>query len=175
MTTLASKSLALSVLLLIVVAVFCVPNTNATKRVAQRSDCSRVDDATLTTRVQEKIDGTAALAGQHIEVEARSGVVTLRGTVSAITKARLAARVAGSVGCVRRVVNSLQVGKPIGKDELCCCDGVCWHQSKCPTCSGPTKACITEYKAAIEKAGGNKDLLDAARDAFEACKCSARQ
>ena len=173
MKTFTGKSLALSVLLLIVVAVVYAPNSNATKRITQASDCSRVDDATLASRVQEKLNGTAALAGQHIEVEARSGVVTLRGTVNVGTKAKLAARVAGSVSCVKRVINSLEIGKPISKDDWCCCDGTCWHQSKCPVCSD-TKSCVAEYKAAVVQAGANKELLAAARDAFEACTCKAR-
>ena len=174
MKTLAVKSLALFVLLLIVVASFSVPDTNAKERTTQAAACSSVDDATLTANVQEKLNGTAALEGQHIDVAARAGVVTLTGTVSARTKASLAARVAKSVRCVKRVVDSLKIGQPIGVDTLCCCDGVCWHQpGRCPFCSG-VRNCVAEYKAAIASAAGNNDLLAAARDAFEACKCTAR-
>jgi hypothetical protein len=174
MKTLAVKSLALSALLLIVAVVFSVPYTNATERPTQAAACSAVDDATLTANVQEKLNGTAALAGQHIDVEAKSGVVTLTGTVSARTKTGLAARVAKSVRCVKRVVNSLKIGQAIGVDTLCCCDGVCWHQTgRCPFCSG-VRNCVAEYKAAIASAAGNKELLAAARDAFEKCKCTER-
>ena len=174
MKTLTFKSLSLSVLLLIVVAAFSVPDTNATERTRQAAGCSSVDDATLTANVQEKLNGTAALEGQHIDVQASAGVVTLTGTVSARTKASLAARVAKSVRCVKRVVNSLKIGQPIGADTLCCCDGICWHQpGRCPLCAG-VRNCVAEYKAAIAAAAGNKDLLLAARDAFETCKCTAR-
>lgn len=152
------------------------PNSNAKKErrsARQSTDCSKIDNAALTARVNEKISATALLSGQNIRVEANAGVVTLRGNVSSSAKKRLAGRVVASVRCVKRVVNDLAVTPPLNRltEYDCCCDGACWVQSRpCPFCS-PGEDCLTQYKAASEKAAGDREALEKAWEAFQRCLC----
>ena len=167
----------LTLLLLMVVGAFSAPATkakNVKPPTPKAADCSRTSAETLKARVTAKISETAVLAGQYINVEAESGVVTLRGNVISATKKRIAARTAASVKCVKRVVNLLVVTEPF-KNYECCCNGECWIQSRpCQLCDR-IKPCRDEYHAAIIAAAGNKDALAAAWDAFHACICKESQ
>ena len=166
--------IALTVLL-VVIGGFS-PNSNAKKQrrsATQGTDCSKIDNAALTSQVKDKIAATALLAGQNIKVEADARVITLRGNVSSAAKKRLAGRVAASVKCVRRVANYLEVTPPLNllTEYDCCCDGTCWVQSRpCPFCT-PGEECLARYKKALAEAHGNKKALLDAWEEFQECIC----
>lgn len=163
------------VVLLVVIGGFS-PNSKAKKvkrSAMQSAECSKIDNAALTSQVRDKISSTALLAGQYIKVEADAGVVTLRGNVSSSAKKRLAGRVVASVKCVKRVANYLEVTPPLNRltEYDCCCDGTCWVQSRpCPFCS-PGENCLQSYKKAVAEAHGNKEALLDAWDVLQRCFC----
>ncbi|HEY4357197.1 MAG TPA: BON domain-containing protein [Acidobacteriaceae bacterium] len=68
-----------------------------------------IDDATLTTNVQNALASDAAIAKQPITVSVQGGNVTLSGNVSDDTASTVAAQDAAKVLGVKEVVNSLQI------------------------------------------------------------------
>lgn len=68
-----------------------------------------VDDATLTTNVQQKLASDSALSTESIQVTVAGGVTTLSGQVSNTTARSLAANDASVVPGVKQVVNNLSV------------------------------------------------------------------
>jgi osmotically-inducible protein OsmY len=72
-------------------------------------DCTKVDDASLTTSVKEKLANTASLKGFTINVSVKDGVVTLTGTVKKPTNKGLATSQTKRVPCVKKVDNQITV------------------------------------------------------------------
>lgn len=71
-----------------------------------------VDDATLTTQVQQKIASESGLANEPVQVSTTNGAVTLSGAVSNAAARTLAANDAAGVTGVRQVVNNITVAPP---------------------------------------------------------------
>src|SRR5438309_9598639 len=114
---------ALSLLLLPITGVVATQTPNRKWISSSVYDCLTVDDPTLTAQVTARIAETTSLAGQDIKVDAKSGVITLKGTVSSSGKKNIAGRIASKVRCVKKVVNLLVVSRPVIFDYTCCCDG----------------------------------------------------
>jgi osmotically-inducible protein OsmY len=72
-------------------------------------DCSRVDDAGITSSVKERFSKSPALKEAGIGVETRGGVVTLTGKVKTGGLKGVATRVTRRVDCVKKVDNQLSV------------------------------------------------------------------
>ena len=68
-----------------------------------------VDDASITTAVKTKLATEHVSSLSRIDVDTDNGVVYLNGVVPTSAEKSQAARVADSVGGVRKVVNNLQV------------------------------------------------------------------
>ncbi|AFL89772.1 putative periplasmic or secreted lipoprotein [Terriglobus roseus DSM 18391] len=68
-----------------------------------------VDDATLTSQVQQRIAGDSALASEPVQVISQGGAVTLTGSVSNGAARSLAANDAAAVTGVRQVINNITV------------------------------------------------------------------
>ncbi|SDE70475.1 BON domain-containing protein [Terriglobus roseus] len=68
-----------------------------------------VDDATLTSQVQQKIASESGLANEPVQVSTANGSVTLSGNVSNAAARTLAANDAAGVTGVRQVVNNITV------------------------------------------------------------------
>jgi outer membrane biosynthesis protein TonB len=68
-----------------------------------------VDDATLTTQVQQKIAAESGLASEPVQVSTVNGAVTLSGDVSNAAARTLAANDAAGVTGVRQVINNITV------------------------------------------------------------------
>lgn len=68
-----------------------------------------VDDATLTTQVQQRLAADTAISTEPVQVMAHTGVVTLSGTVSNAAARTLAANDAAGIAGVKQVVNDLVV------------------------------------------------------------------
>ncbi|MEZ2348503.1 BON domain-containing protein [Terriglobus sp. RCC_193] len=77
-----------------------------------------VDDATLTTQVQQKIAAESGLANEPVQVSTVNGAVTLNGAVSNAAARTLAANDAASVTGVRQVLNNITVAPPINAADL---------------------------------------------------------
>jgi len=71
-----------------------------------------VDDASISTAVQNRISGDSALSAEPIQTGVQNGVVTLNGSVSNEAARSLAAADAAQVNGVRTVVNNLSVQIP---------------------------------------------------------------
>ena|SRR5438876_1906186 len=71
------------------------------------------DDATLTATVQAKLAADTTLATSRITVDAKSGVVTLTGTVASEADKAKAETISKGVDGVKSVVNSLTVKAPV--------------------------------------------------------------
>jgi hypothetical protein len=69
-----------------------------------------VDDAGLTSQVQERLASDSGLAGEPVLVNTQGGTVTLTGAVSNVAARSLAANDAAAVNGVKKVINSLTVG-----------------------------------------------------------------
>jgi hyperosmotically inducible protein len=89
--------------------------TKETKKAAQpkktQVDCSKVDDATITQQIKEKLSQSKSLKDQTINVETTGGVVTLTGQVKTAGQKGLATRTAKRVQCVKSVNNQLTIEK----------------------------------------------------------------
>lgn len=72
-------------------------------------DCSRVDDAAITSSVKERFSKSPALKDAGIGVETKDGVVTLTGKVKSGGLKGVATRVTRRVDCVKKVDNRLSV------------------------------------------------------------------
>src|SRR5687767_337001 len=118
MKTLLARVVIALIAMLIVVGGFSPSSTAKKQRLTTQTatSCSRIDNETLVSQVRAKISETPLLAGQHIQVQAEGGVITLRGNVGSVMKKKLAGRTAGRVKCVKRVVNYLVVTPPIGPE-----------------------------------------------------------
>jgi len=75
---------------------------------AAMSQAAKVDDSTLKTRVETKLNSAASLKDDNITVGVANGVVTLTGTVDSATEKASAARLAKLEG-VTTVENKLDV------------------------------------------------------------------
>ena len=76
--------------------------------------CSRgPDDATLATNVKAKLTADPMLARSNINVDAKSGAVTLTGTVPSEAEKAKAETIAKGVEGVKSVTNSLTVRAPV--------------------------------------------------------------
>jgi len=76
---------------------------------AEEVDCSRVNDAGITSSVKERFSKSPALKDAGIGVETKEGVVTLTGKVKTGGLKGAATRVTRSVDCVKKVDNQLSV------------------------------------------------------------------
>jgi osmotically-inducible protein OsmY len=72
-------------------------------------DCSRVDDATITSKVKQRLANTASLKDVPIVVETREGAVTLSGTIKSGGLKGVATMQTRRVDCVKSVNNQLTV------------------------------------------------------------------
>jgi osmotically-inducible protein OsmY len=90
-------------------------NKNAPAKKGKKAaavDCSKVDDATITAKVKEKLSQAPSLKDETINVETKGGVVTLTGTVKTPGHKGVATRIARRVDCVKSVNNQLTSEKP---------------------------------------------------------------
>ncbi|MDP9140292.1 MAG: BON domain-containing protein [Pseudomonadota bacterium] len=69
-----------------------------------------VDDSVITGEVKAKLIKTKGVDALQIDVDTRSGVVQLTGTVKDPAQIALAEKVAGEVNGVKMVQNDLKVG-----------------------------------------------------------------
>jgi osmotically-inducible protein OsmY len=88
----------------------------ATKKSKTSVDCSKADDSTITTGVQQRLSKSESLKGFAINVATSGGVVTLTGSVKAGRNKGTATRVAKSAPCVKKVDNQITV-ETAGKSE----------------------------------------------------------
>jgi hypothetical protein len=72
-------------------------------------DCTTVGDAAISSGVKERLAKAPSLKDANINVEAKEGVVTLKGTVKSGGLKGVATRMARRVDCVKRVDNQLSV------------------------------------------------------------------
>jgi osmotically-inducible protein OsmY len=110
-------TIALLLALLIAASAFAVQNQNKNApakkgKKAAAVDCSKVDDATITANVKEKLSQAPSLKEATINVETKGGVVTLSGTVKNPGHKGVATRIAKRVDCVKSVNNQLTAEKP---------------------------------------------------------------
>jgi hypothetical protein len=167
MNSLAPTKAAVASLLMLLLIAGVSP---AQRKAKTQTGAPRADDETIVAQVTAKMSEDRSLAGMEIKVAAKSGVVTLTGTVSSLARKRLAARAAMSVKGVKRVVNKLEVVAVILQDYECCCNGECYISSRpCPLCPGPISACVQDYKQAIVAAHGDREAQAKAREAFYDC------
>ncbi len=68
-----------------------------------------VDDPTLTSSVQQRIQGDSAISTEPIQVSTAAGVVTLNGQVSNNAARSLAANDAAAINGVKKVINNIVV------------------------------------------------------------------
>jgi len=71
------------------------------------------DDVTLASNVKAKLSADTMLARSNINVDAKSGAVTLTGTVTSEAEKAKAETIAKGVDGVKSVVNSLKVKAPV--------------------------------------------------------------
>lgn len=140
--------LALVPLLFFLVGAVSSPNQSmggAKKQKAPPVDCSKVDDAAITSKVNEALGKMASLKNEKITVEVKDGNVTLTGAVKSKAKRLTAHRTAGKVECAKSVLNNIKsgpVGCSAGTHECCCPDSGCEcvpNNRQCPTCASPKK------------------------------------
>ena len=74
-----------------------------------KKPASTVDDASLTTSVQQRISGDGAISSEPIQTSVQNGIVTLNGQVSNEAARTLAANDAAAVTGVAKVINNLLV------------------------------------------------------------------
>ena len=92
---------------------FAAQNSDrASKKKADPVDCSRVDDAAITTNVQAALTKSPSLKGFTVNATTSSGVVTLTGGVKTSGQKGAATRAAKRTDCVRSVKNQLAVEVP---------------------------------------------------------------
>jgi osmotically-inducible protein OsmY len=81
-----------------------------TRQVEKSADAGKpLSDASLTQIVRTALESESSLDSRKIDVENRNGNVSLHGSVDSEEQREKAARIAGSVGGVRGVVNDLTV------------------------------------------------------------------
>ena len=81
-----------------------------TRQVEKAADAGKpLTDASLTQIVRSALESESSLDPRKIDVENRSGNISLHGSVESEEQREKAARIVGSVGGVRGVVNDLTV------------------------------------------------------------------
>lgn len=70
----------------------------------------KLDDAKMSSDIQDKFNQDSGLASKQLTVQANNGVVTLSGTVDNVAQRDAAGRQAATEPGVKTVVNNLQVG-----------------------------------------------------------------
>ena len=106
---------------------------------AQKTDCSQKTEKDIVMAVYEKIKIKYANQINHINVRYKDGVVTLEGWATTKNVSREIEKLAKKVGCVKRVVNDLTIGKgggcTGGQKE---CGGICISEKE------PCNICLVE-------------------------------
>ena len=77
-----------------------------------RSKPVTVDDAALTTTIQNQLTSDGSIAGQPVQVAVSGGIATLSGTVQNDAQRTIAARDAAGVTGVKEVVDNISVSSP---------------------------------------------------------------
>ena len=81
-----------------------------TRQVEKAADAGKpLSDASLTQIVRSALESESSLDPRKIDVENRNGNISLHGSVESDEQREKAARIVGSVGGVRAVVNNLTV------------------------------------------------------------------
>jgi len=81
-----------------------------TRQAEKAADAGKpLTDASLTQIVRSALESDSSLDPRKIDVENRNGNISLHGTVESEDQREKAARIVGSVGGVRGVVNNLTV------------------------------------------------------------------
>jgi osmotically-inducible protein OsmY len=81
-----------------------------TRQVEKAADAGKpLSDGSLTQIVRSALESDSSLDARKIDVENRNGSVALHGSVESEEQREKAARIVGSVGGVRGVVNNLTV------------------------------------------------------------------
>ena len=81
-----------------------------TRQVEKAADAGKpLTDASLTQIVRSALESESSLDPRRIDVENRGGNISLHGSVESEEQREKAARIVGSVGGVRGVVNDLTV------------------------------------------------------------------
>jgi osmotically-inducible protein OsmY len=81
-----------------------------TRQVEKAADAGKpLSDASLTQIVRSALESDSSLDARKIDVENRNGSIALHGSVASDEQREKAARIVGSVGGVRNVVNNLTV------------------------------------------------------------------
>jgi osmotically-inducible protein OsmY len=81
-----------------------------TRQVEKAADAGKpLSDASLTQIVRSALESDSSLDARKIDVENRNGSIALHGSVDNDEQREKAARIVGSVGGVRNVVNNLTV------------------------------------------------------------------
>ena len=102
---------------------FAAQNSNtsaARKPKAEKAspvDCGTIDDATITANVKDKLSKTPSLKDATINVDTKSGVVTLTGMVKMGRNKGLATLQTKRVACVKKVENQLGVEQTKNKNS----------------------------------------------------------
>jgi hypothetical protein len=73
----------------------------------------KLDDAKMSSEVQNKFSQDSGLASKQLTVQANHGVVTLSGTVDNVAQRDAAGQQAAAVSGVKTVINNLQIGNAV--------------------------------------------------------------
>ena len=73
----------------------------------------KLDDAKMSSDIQNKFSQDSGLASKQLTVQANDGVVTLSGTVDNVAQRDAAGQQAASVSGVKTVINNLQIGNAV--------------------------------------------------------------
>jgi len=104
----------------------------------EKGGCATIDDATLTANVKSVLSKKVSKVVKNLNVDSKTGVVTLTGSVTLPDTKQSVGNTAKEVQCVKNVVNNISITAglcPSGYKECCCfgfCD--CVQGSVCPVC-----------------------------------------
>ena len=73
----------------------------------------KLDDAKMSSEIQNKFNQDSGLASKQLTVQANDGVVTLSGSVDNVAQRNAAGQQAASIAGVKTVINNLQVGNMV--------------------------------------------------------------